>query len=329
MQSILDFGVRLVVGMQGLGAWPTQPMRFFSLLGTEDFFVVALPILYWCVDSMLGLRVAVILLIGTNINAAFKLALHGPRPYWYSPQVRTLATESSFGVPSSHAQNAATIWGLLAATLRKWWGWLAAVLLIFLIGLSRLYLGVHFPQDVLLGWLIGGLFLWLAQRCWDPIFAWTRKLHASQQVLAAFLASLLIFLMPAIPFLWLKVTNWQPPQDWGMFATQALTLSDVATMAGFFFGMLVGVVWMAAQGGFEVKGLWWKLVLRYLLGIAVVLFIRSGLKLIFPSGENALAYFFGYLRYMVIGFWVTGGAPWTFIRVKLTEKLHTPIIKVA
>jgi hypothetical protein len=85
MQSILDFGVRLVVGMQGLGAWPTQPMQFFSLLGTEDFFVVALPILYWCVDSMLGLRVAVILLIGTNINAAFKLALHGPRPYWYSP----------------------------------------------------------------------------------------------------------------------------------------------------------------------------------------------------------------------------------------------------
>jgi membrane-associated phospholipid phosphatase len=176
MQSILDFGVRLVVGMQGLGAWPTQPMQFFSLLGTEDFFVVALPILYWCVDSMLGLRVAVILLIGTNINAAFKLALHGPRPYWYSPQVRTLATESSFGVPSSHAQNAATIWGLLAATLRKWWGWLAAVLLIFLIGLSRLYLGVHFPQDVLLGWLIGGLFLWLALRCWDPIFAWTKKI---------------------------------------------------------------------------------------------------------------------------------------------------------
>lgn len=329
MQSVLEFGVRFIVGLQGLGAWPTLPMQFFSLLGTEDFFVVALPILYWCVDSVLGLRVAVFLLIETNINAAFKLALHGPRPYWYSPKVLALATETSFGIPSGHAQTAATIWGLLAVTLRKWWGWLAAVLLIFLIGLSRLYLGVHFPQDVLVGWLIGGLFLWLTLRCWDPIIAWTKKMNAAQQVLAAFLASLLLFLLPAIPFLWLKVSNWQPPRDWGMFATLAVSLSDVATVAGLFFGMLVGVVWMAGQGGFEPKGLWWKLVLRYLLGVAVVFIIRSGLKIIFPSGENALAYFLGYLRYMVIGFWVTGGAPWIFIRVKLAEKLHNASGRVA
>ncbi|MGD0752078.1 MAG: phosphatase PAP2 family protein [Anaerolineales bacterium] len=328
MQSILEFGVRLIVGLQGLGAWPILPMQFFSFLGTEVFFLLALPILYWCVDSMLGLRVAVMLLIGTNINAAFKLAFHGPRPYWYSPKVSALATETSFGVPSGHAQTAATIWGLLAAYLRKWWGWLVVVLLIFLIGLSRLYLGVHFPQDVLLGWLIGGLVLWLALRCWDPIFAWTKKLHAGQQVLAAFLASLLLFLLPVLPFLWLKVTNWQPPQDWAMFASQTLSLSDVATVAGLFFGMLVGVVWLAGQGGFQTKGLWWKLVLRYLLGVVGVFIIRYGLKFIFPSGENALAYFFGYLRYMVIGFWVTGGAPWTFIRVKLAEKLHNASITV-
>ena len=119
MQSILEFGVRFIVGLQGLGAWPTLPMQFFSFLGTEDFFMLALPILYWCVDSMLGLRVAVILLLSTNINAAFKLALHGPRPYWYSPKVLALATETSFGVPSGHAQTAATIWGLLAANPAK------------------------------------------------------------------------------------------------------------------------------------------------------------------------------------------------------------------
>jgi len=329
MQSILEFGVRLVVGLQGVGAWPTLPMQFFSFLGTEDFFVLALPILYWCVDSMLGMRVAILLLLGTNINAAFKLAFHGPRPYWYSPKVRVLATETSFGIPSGHAQTAATIWGLLAATLRKWWGWLVAILLIFLIGLSRLYLGVHFPQDVLLGWLIGGLVLWLALRFWDPVLAWTKKLSAGWQVLTAFLGSCVLFLLPVLPFLWLRSTNWQPPQDWAMFATQALSLSEVATVAGLFFGMLVGVVWLAGQGGFHTKGQWWELVLRYLLGIAGVFIIRYGLKFIFPSGENALATFFGYLRYMVIGFWVTGGAPWTFIRIKLAEKAHNAPISVS
>jgi membrane-associated phospholipid phosphatase len=329
MQSILEFGVRLIVGLQGLGTWPTLPMQFFSFLGTEDFFMLALPILYWCVDSMLGLRVAILLLLGTNINAALKLTLHGPRPYWYSPKVLALATETSFGVPSGHAQIAATIWGLLAATLRKWWGWLVAILLVFLIGLSRLYLGVHFPHDVLLGWLIGGLVLWLALRFWDPVLAWTKKFSAGRQVLTAFLASLALFLLPALPFIWLKITNWQPPQDWAMFATQAVSLSDVATVAGLFFGMLVGVVWLAGQGGFQTKGLLWELCTRYLLGIAGVFIIRYGLKFIFPSGENALAYFFGYLRYMVIGFWVTGGAPWTFIRLKLADKQPNASIVVS
>ncbi len=320
MQSILEFGVRFIVAFQGLGAWPTLPARFFSYLGTENFFILALPILYWCVDSMLGIQVAVLLLVTTNLNAAFKMAFHGPRPYWYSPKVRALASETSFGIPSGHAQTAATIWGLLAVSLRKWWGWLGAILLTLLIGLSRLYLGVHFPHDVLLGWLIGGMLLWLALRFWAPVLAWAKKLSVGGQVLAAFLASLAIFVLPLIPFIWLKVTNWQPPQDWAMFATQAISLIDVATAAGTLFGMLLGLVWLAGQGGFQTKGLWWKLILRYLLGVAGVLIIRYGLKYIFPSGENALAYFFGYLRYAVIGFWVTGGAPWMFIRVKLAEK---------
>ncbi len=62
--------------------------------------------------------------------------------------------------------------------------------------------------------------------------------------------------------------------------------------------------------------------MRYLLGVAGVLIIRYGLKFIFPDGETVLAYFLRYLRYTLIGFWVAGGAPWTFIRLKLAEKKH-------
>ena len=320
MQTILDFGVRLIVALQGLGNWPTLLMKFFSFFGTEDFFMLALPILYWCVDSMLGIRVAVILMLSTSLNGALKMAFHGPRPYWYSPSVRGLAAETSFGVPSNHAQSATVIWGIMAAYLRKWWAWLVAIFLIILIGLSRLYLGVHFPHDVLLGWLIGGLLLWLTLRFWDPVAAWAKRQSVGRQVLSAFLASLVVFLLPLVPFIWLKVTNWQPPQEWAMYATQAISLEDAATSAGTVFGLLVGLVWLARQGGFQTKGLWWKLVLRYLLGVAGVLVIRYGLKFIFPEGETVLAYSLRYLRYTLIGFWVTGGAPWTFIRLKLTEK---------
>lgn len=41
MGSILDFGVRVIVLLQGLGNWLVLPMKFFSFLGTEDF-------LWWC-----------------------------------------------------------------------------------------------------------------------------------------------------------------------------------------------------------------------------------------------------------------------------------------
>jgi len=322
MQAILDFGVRLIVALQGLGDWQTLPMQLFSFLGTEEFFMLVLPILYWCVDSNLGIRVAFILMLSTSINGAFKLAFHGPRPYWYSPSVHGLAAETSFGVPSNHAQSATVVWGILAAYLRKWWSWLITVLLILLIGLSRLYLGVHFPHDVVLGWLIGGLILWLTLRFWGPVTAWVKKQSAGWQVIAAFLVSLIVFLLPLIPFIWLKATNWQPPQEWAAYATQAISFLGAATSAGTLFGLLVGLVWLARQSGFQTKGLWWKLVLRYLLGVAGVLIIRYGLKFIFPEGETVLAYFLRYLRYTLIGFWVFAGAPWTFIRLKLAEKLN-------
>ena len=161
MDAILDFGVRLVLAIQGLGGWLKLPMEIFSFLGKEEFFILLLPILYWCVDSHLGIRVGLILMMSTSLNDTLKLALHGPRPYWYSSEVNGLAEETSFGAPSGHAQNAMVIWGMIAASLRKWWGWLIAGLLIFFIGFSRLYLGVHFPVDIaagaFLGWGIGTL----------------------------------------------------------------------------------------------------------------------------------------------------------------------------
>lgn len=320
MQTILDLGVRLIIALQGLGDWPSLPMKFFSFLGTEEFFLIVLPVIYWCVDSMLGLQVAFILMFSTSLNSALKMAFHGTRPYWYSSSVKGMAVETSFGVPSNHAQSATVVWGILAAYLRKWWAWLAAALLIFLIGLSRLYLGVHFPHDVILGWLIGALVLGLVLRFWNPVVAWATRQSAARQILFAFLGSLVVFALPVLPYIWLKATNWQPPQAWASYATQALSLQDGATTAGTLFGLLLGLVWLVRQGGFKTRGAWWQLTVRYLLGVVGVLIIRYGLKFIFPDGENILAYFLRYLRYTLIGFWVTGGAPWTFIRLKLAEK---------
>jgi membrane-associated phospholipid phosphatase len=324
MNGILDFGIKLILALQGLGAWLVVPMKFFSFLGTEQFFLVVLPALYWCVSASVGLQVGIILLVNGAVNDAFKLALHGPRPYWYSPLVEPYATETSFGVPSGHAQIATGVWGVMAAGLKKGWAWLAAGIVIFLIGLSRLYLAVHFPHDVLLGWIIGGLLLWLLLRFWGPATARVKKLTFGGQVLAAFLASLILVLIELVPFLWLKLTGWQLPQAWAQYAGEAVTLSGAFTSAGVLFGLLAGLAWMDRLGGFSSGGPVWKRILRYLLGLVGVLVFYIGLSLLFgliaPDSEAVLPYLLRYVRYALVGAWLSLGAPWVFMRLGLAEK---------
>ncbi len=320
MQGILDFGIQFIASLQALGEWQTIPMKVFSFLGTEEFYMIVLPALYWCLDSGLGLRVAVILMTSGIFNNGLKTLFHGPRPYWVSTEVTGFAEETSFGVPSGHAQNAAAIWGIMAAYLRRNWAWVAATLLMFFIGISRLYLAVHFPHDVLVGWLVGILLLWLTVRFWDPVSAWANRQTLPRQILFAFLATLVLLLFPAAMYAWLTLSGWQAPAEWSAFAGQAVSLDGAMTSAGTLFGLLAGAAWMHQQGGFSEKGPAWKLILRYLLGVAGVLAIRFGLGFIFPDGETFLAWALRYLRYALIGFWVTGGAPWSFIHLKLSEK---------
>ena len=329
MAPILDFGVRFIILLQGLGSWLEAPMKLFSFLGTEDFFMVALPIIYWCYDTTLGMQVGMILMLSNSINGFLKVSFHGPRPYWISPLVKGLGSETSFGLPSNHAQSAAVLWGIVAAYLRKGWAWWGAGVLVFLISFSRLYLGVHFPHDVLVGLALGLLLLWLVVRFWKPAAEWVKTLSPGRRVWLAFLASLALTILPLIPLVWLTSTGWQPPQEWAAYASQALSFQDVFTYSGTLFGLLGGLIWIHSMGGFQTKGSWSQLLLRFLVGVAGVLAIRYGLKAVFSDGETIVAYLFRYIRYTAIGFWVTGAAPWCFVRLKLARPLELVNITVS
>jgi membrane-associated phospholipid phosphatase len=320
METIWNLEISWNIFLQSMGTWLVKPMEAISFLGVEDFLMLLLPALYWCMEITLGLQVAVVLLLSTSVNSALKMAFHGTRPYWFSPEVRGYGIETSFGMPSNHSQMAVAVWGMIAARIRKTWAWAAAGSIVLLIGISRLYLGVHFLHDVLFGWLLGALLLWLVLRFWKPVAAWVKNLSLGRQILAAFLASLVMILIELIPYAWLKVTNWQAPQAWAQYATEAITMSGAFSYAGTLFGMLAGFAWLNHQGGFQTPGVWWKLVLRILLGVAGVFIIRYGLKFIFPEGETFLPLVLRYVRYIAIGAWVSAGAPWTFIRLKLAEK---------
>ena len=155
MDQLLSWGLGVVRGAQSLSSPAmTLLMKGFSLLGTEFCYLALLPLIYWCVDKRRGLRIGTLIFLSTVVNLRLKLAFAQPRPYDLDPSVG-MAKESTFGLPSGHAQATAVLGGSAAPLFRAPWGLILAVVLPLLVGVSRVYLGVHFPTDVLAGWAIG------------------------------------------------------------------------------------------------------------------------------------------------------------------------------
>ena len=300
-------------------------MRFFTFLGSESFFLVVLPTLYWSIDTRLGLRVGFILLTSSLLNGPFKMSLTGPRPYWVSEKVKAFAFESSFGAPSGHAQMSAGIWGTMAVQLRKAWAWIAAIATIFLIGISRIYLGVHFLQDVILGWVLGALVLWAFTAFWESVAAWVKTLGFAKQVVLSFAVSI-AFLLAAELIAGVHA-GYTLPEEWvknimraGGTVPNPFSMSGQLTGTGMLFGLCVGLAWMEREGGFQASGPVSKRLICYIIGLLGVVILWFGLGKVLPRGEELVPSILRYLRYALVGAWVTGAAPWLFFRFNLVAK---------
>jgi membrane-associated phospholipid phosphatase len=327
MQVLIESGIAFIIALQSaVGDWFIAPMRFFSYLGNEEFFLLILPLIYWSVDSALGLRVGFILVTSNLFNYVGKLIFAGPRPYWVSSHVRALwLTETSFGIPSGHAQNAAGVWGMFAAHGKRTWILIVSIMVIFLIGFSRMFLGVHFPHDVIFGWLLGAVILWAFTRFWEPVGAWVVKKTLSQQILIAFIVSL-IFIMMGFGASTLR-SGYQIPETWisnaflaGTELPDPVDPNSTFTSAGTFFGLAIGAAWIMSTGGYQASGPIGKRAIRYVIGLIGVIILYVGLGAIFPRGDGFIFYLLRYIRYALLGWWVAGGAPWVFVRFKLAGR---------
>jgi len=268
-------------------------------------------------------------MINGMVNTALKVAFHGPRPYWYSSNVKVLVSaENSFGVPSGHAQNGVVVWGTLADRIKHRTIWIIAIIVMFLIGISRIYLAVHFPHDVLLGWLFGVVMLWALLRFERPVLNWIKKYQIGIQLLIIFVFSL--FLIFIVIIAQLSLSGWSLPMDWVSNAHLAfpnepeinpLSYHNYLSSPGAFFGLAAGWIWISKLGGFSTKDTWLKLILRYILGLVGVLVLYLGLGALFSDSETFISYSIRYIRYALIGFWISGFAPWLFVKLKLASPL--------
>ena len=129
-----------------------------TYLGDEIFFMVAGMVMLWCVNKKWGYRFMIAGLAGTTLNQLLKAIFLIPRPWVLDPTfaiveaARAAATGYSF--PSGHTQSAALVFGMLAMWAHKKWVTVLAVVMTLLVGFSRVYVGAHYPTDVIAGWIL-------------------------------------------------------------------------------------------------------------------------------------------------------------------------------
>lgn len=309
---------------QSIGNWLFIPMRFFSFLGDEEFYLFIMPAIFWCFDSRLGLRLGMILMLSNGVNGIFKFLFHGPRPFWVNDKVIAYIHETSFGVPSGHSQNAVAIWGYFAAIVKKnWLRWVFIAIFVF-IGLSRIYLGAHFILDVVVGWLIGGLlvflFIFIEKKYYARISQWTK----GKKIGVAVLFSVIMLLIPIL--LVLVNQSWQFSPDYldnvnRVFegnTPQPFSLDGVLTASGAWLGLIVGVVLVSEKIPLgKIKSSLNKKIVRFIIGLIGVMVLWAGLRLVFPSGIEIVSELLRFLRYFLIGIWISAGAPIVFKRLNL------------
>ena len=297
--GLQTWGTDLIIAVQTISSGFLDTFfKAITWLGNREAYLVILTLLYWCINRRWGIRLLVLSMLSAWFNEALKSLFDLPRPD--PTQVRQLVSEASFGFPSNHAQTGGVIvWGYLAAKVRRTWFSVLAVVMIFLIGLSRIYLGIHFPQDVIGGWILGivALLLWL--RYEDRLAAWWQSLPVPRQALLAVAGPLaLMLLTPADSFS-------RYPNETG------------ATVAGILIGAGLGSMLEARTVQFRVDGSLGRRALRYLVGIALVgaLYFGGGaLPELHPWGLDIVL---RVLRYGLVGLTAVWLAPWLFVKLRL------------
>ncbi|MDR0377976.1 MAG: phosphatase PAP2 family protein [Spirochaetaceae bacterium] len=325
LDSIYRWGIALIKGIQTIESPAlTVVMKALTALGTEVLYIPVILFIFWCVDEKLGLRLAVLILLSAWINGFFKSLLKQPRPYNLDPSVMR-AFEPSYGAPSGHAQQSLVFWGAsLGLALARTGGGerrsvfrflipIAACFFMAVIPFTRLYLGVHFPTDILAGWVLGGIILAASFAFGDRI------------------ASLL-------------AAGGKRPQLMTAAAVALLMNASGAdrSLGGMFLGLCGGYSLLRAGVPFAARRVRGRkpevfiLAARYILGIAGASAVYLGLRRVLPGESSFLAeipawgaaspyYELGrFLRYGLLGFWASAGAPWLFCRLGLAGGASEP-----
>ncbi|MFP3958941.1 MAG: phosphatase PAP2 family protein [Spirochaetaceae bacterium] len=283
----------------------------FHYIGGEFGVMVILAGVYWLVSRRAGIRLMIAVLGALVFSNFFKVWWDRPRPYNVAPErISHLSQGYSPGLPSGHTMFGTTFGLWFADTLRRPWATAATVAFIVAMGISRMVHGLHYPQDVVGGWLIGGALyaLFLIAERW--VTAQPREWRALPVTLLVAAVSAVVLLATV------AIT-----ED---FEYRKSVLSPMGALAGGAVGLVIERRRLQlGAGGSPVQRL-----LRLVVGLALLVAVSFGLSGIFygvvGTSETVPVLVLYLIRYGLLGAYVTLGAPWLFKVLSLAQADRGP-----
>lgn len=269
----------------------TPVVTVLTFLGDPMLLIVLLVLGYWLIDRDGCRRLIILVLMSLMLNAALKGFFQVPRP-----GIPHLVPATGWAFPSGHAQTAAVFWAGLALERRWRRAWPLAALAVVGVAASRVYLGVHYPVDVVCGVAIGLVTVavagWLVRH--PP--AWRVPDHLAAGAIAAGVIA------------WLLV----PPGG----------EAGGTALGGILVGFWIAERYQRRWLDFAVPRIGWQRLVVALLGLAVAVGLRSGLAAALAELPAGIADF---TCHGLIGAWIGGVGPWVFVRLSRSCPWRWPL----
>lgn len=268
-------------------------IKVMTDLGSTTFYMIVIPILYWCLSKSLGFSVAIVLSVSNYMNVGIKFIFCRLRPYVEYPHLDApeylKLTGTGYSFPSGHAQGTSVFWTHLARSVRRRWVAVTGAVVVVVVAFTRVYATCHYPTDVLAGAALGVAIALACSGIEQRLRASSSggKRQVALQLAVSIVVPGLAFALSA-PF------------------SPAFT-EEVAQVLGFLAGAGIGYTLEAAYVKYDVRAILPVQVVKVALGMAGLMGVRYGLKAVFPDTA-----FWDMLRYAAVAIWATLGAPFVF-----------------
>ncbi|MBW2361178.1 MAG: phosphatase PAP2 family protein [Deltaproteobacteria bacterium] len=299
MHAILEVQIHSMLWLQQFHTHAIDEFfEVFSFFGGQGYSLL-IPLVLWCADYRTGLKITGIMAMTLFVNTTLKNWVQAPRPFQVDPRILSPG-EQGYSFPSGHAMLVVAYWGTLGAWVQRRAFWWLACAVMLLMATSRVHLGVHFPLDVTVGLLLGGITLWAFLRHQQALEAWLAAHPLAQKISVAFALGAVLFVFNALCV----------PDP----LHEQLNVGAAGFLAGAGAGAALGLQHLSFTG----RGVWWKRALRFVVGAVLSRGVLAGMRKLGIS-EGLIGDVLTALTLAVFGLWITFAMPWLFERIHLSD----------